>query len=104
MRCTSKAMLHERPRRWGWSRRDILSAGVLSLLGLQIPWRASAAGKGGMRLSGPLTDTPAKGLMVWNVAAVGYVAEEYFLSGRTNIYRPVSMADAPDVASRDNVK
>jgi Alpha/beta hydrolase domain len=88
----------------GWSRRDILSAAALSLIGLQIPGRVSAADKGGMRLVGPLADTPAKGLMVWNVAAVGYVAEEYFLSGRTNIYRPVSMADAPDVASRDNLK
>jgi Alpha/beta hydrolase domain len=88
----------------GWSRRDVLSAAALSVLGLQIPGRAGAAVKDAMRLSGPLPDTPAKGLMVWNVAAVGYVAEEYFLSGRTNIYRPVSMADAPDVASRDNIK
>ncbi len=88
----------------GWSRRDVLSAAALGALGLQIPLRGSAANKGGARLLGPLTDTAAKGIMVWNVAAVGYVAEEYFLSGRTNIYRPVSMADAPDVASRDNVK
>jgi hypothetical protein len=87
-----------------WSRRDILSAAALGLMGLQIPWRASAAEKAGVRLFGPLPDTPAKSLMVWNVAAVGYVAEEYFLSGLTNIYRPVSMADAADVASRDNVK
>ena len=86
----------------GWSRREVLSAAALALMGL--PWRAIAGGKSGARLFGPLTDTPAKGVMVWNVAAVGYVAEEYFLSGRTNIYRPVSMADAPDVASRDNVK
>jgi Alpha/beta hydrolase domain len=102
MPAATKTLLHARPK--GWSRRDVLSSAALGLMGLQIPLRASGAAKSAVRLLGPLPDTPAKGLMVWNVTAVGYAAEEFFLSGRTNTYRPVSMADAPDVASRDNVK
>ena len=88
----------------GWSRRDVLSAAALGALALHFPLRASGAKSRGPGISGPLADTSTKGAMVWGVADLGYIAEEYFLSGAANIYRPVSMADAPDVASRDNVK
>jgi hypothetical protein len=84
-------------------RRRILLGGVgvgASLLGLTPA--ARAAGIDSPRLSGPLQSTRDKGILVWDVEGLGYIAEEYFLSGRANVYRPVSMADAPDVASRDN--
>jgi hypothetical protein len=43
-------------------------------------------------------------VLVWNVDGLGYQADEYLLSGTAIVYEPVSMADAPDVASRDNAK
>jgi hypothetical protein len=55
-------------------------------------------------ISAPLPDTSSLGVLVWNLGAVGYEASEYFLTGRANVYKPVSMADAPDVASRDSSK
>lgn len=57
--------------------------------------------KGSVTLVGPLGD-PAKARLVWNVAANGYVAQEYLLSGTAAIYESVSMADAVDTATRDN--
>jgi Alpha/beta hydrolase domain len=54
------------------------------------------------RIVGPLPATRDKGILVWDVAGIDYIAEEYLLCGRANVYRPVSMADAPDVASRDS--
>ena len=88
-----------------YSRRRILAAGAAmgaSALGLTA--RRSFAAASPNVLSGPLVDTPKRGVLVWDVAGLDYGAAEYFLSGRADIYRPVSMADAPDVASRDNDK
>ena len=88
-----------------YSRRHILAAGAAmgaSALGLTA--RRSFAAASPNVLSGPLADTPKRGVLVWDVAGLDYGAAEYFLSGRADIYRPVSMADAPDVASRDNDK
>jgi hypothetical protein len=87
-----------------WSRREILAAGAFGAAALQLPaWLAAANGRNAS-LEGPLPDTLARGLMVWDVGDIDYIAEEYFLSGNANVYQPVSMADAADVASRDNVK
>jgi hypothetical protein len=55
-------------------------------------------------VEGPLPDTATKGVLVWNPEALGYVAEEYFLSGKANVYEAVAMADAADVMKRDSVK
>jgi hypothetical protein len=87
-----------------WSRREILTAGALGSAALQWPALLAGANARNAQLIGPLPDTPARGLMVWDVSGIDYVAEEYFLSGSANVYRPVSMADAADVASRDNFK
>ena len=87
-----------------WSRRRILAAGALGGAALQWPALLGAANGSKAHLSGPLPDTSARGLMVWDVSGIDYVAEEYFLSGSANVYRPVSMADAEDVAARDNFK
>jgi Alpha/beta hydrolase domain len=87
-----------------WSRRQILAAGVFAGAALQCPSLMAGANGRNAQLQGPLPDTPERGLMVWDVSGIDYVAEEYFLSGSANVYRPVSMADAAEVASRDNFK
>jgi hypothetical protein len=86
-------------------RRRVLLGGVAAgatLLGLTR--MARTAGVASPSVSGPLPGTREKGILVWEVEGLGYLAEEYLLSGQANIYRPVSMADAPDVASRDSAK
>jgi hypothetical protein len=84
------------------SRRDVLTACASAAAALQLPAFAASGSRSG--LNGPLPDAAARGLMLWDVSGMDYVAEEYFLSGSANVYRPVSMADAADVASRDNFK
>ncbi len=82
------------------SRRSVVWGG----LGLA----ATLSGWAGRRVAAaaPLAATrvipgsAADRVMVWNVDGLDYVAEEYFLSGNSAVYRPVSMADAPDVGSR----
>jgi hypothetical protein len=87
-----------------WSRREILAVGALGAAALQWPALFAAANGRNAHVTGPLPDTPARGLMVWDVSGIDYVAEEYFLSASANVYQPVSMADAAEVASRDNFK
>jgi hypothetical protein len=50
-----------------------------------------------------LADTEAKGVLVWNLSAANYVAEEYIQSGKADIFEPVAMADANDMLVRNNV-
>lgn len=52
-------------------------------------------------ITGPLPDTAGRGAVVWDVSALGYVAEEYLLSGEADVTEPVTMADAPDMSKRD---
>ena len=88
-----------------WSRRAVLAAGLGgAAAALGIPSKVRSAGARTSGISGPLPDSQTKGILVWDVDGVGYAAEEYFLSGRADVYRPVSMADSMDVASRDNAK
>ena len=51
------------------------------------------------KVSPALADTASKGLLVWDVSPGGYVAEEYIVSGRADVYEPVSAVDAYDVAA-----
>lgn len=54
---------------------------------------------------GPLGNPVQEGIGVWGgVANFGYTVQEYLVSGRANVYRPLSMADALSMASRDNTK
>lgn len=54
---------------------------------------------------GPLSDPIGKGIRVWGgLGKFDYTVGEYLVSGRANVYRPVSMADARRMADRDNVK
>ncbi len=101
---TSSSGIHPQPRAAACSRREILAAALLGGAALHLPALPAAAKARDAGLDGPLPDTLGRGLMVWDVGGIGYVAEEYFLSGRANVYRPVSMADAADVAARDNSK
>jgi hypothetical protein len=86
-------------------RRKVLMAGAaMSASALGLPRRSGAGTAQMPDVSAALPDTANLGVLVWNLEAVGYESAEYFLTGRANVYKPVSMADAPDVASRDNSK
>jgi Alpha/beta hydrolase domain len=100
---SSVSRSHPKPSAALWSRREILAVGAYGAAALQFPAPAAAFVRN-TKLSGPLRDTPARGVMVWDVGGIDYIGEEYFLSGSANVYQPVSMADAADVASRDNFK
>jgi hypothetical protein len=54
-------------------------------------------------VEGPLADSAHLGVLVWNVEPLGYVAEEYILSGKADVYAAVAMADAANMLTRDNV-
>ena len=54
-------------------------------------------------VEGPLADAK-NGALVWQVEREGYIAEEYFISGRADTYAPVGMADAANIFGRDNNK
>jgi hypothetical protein len=56
------------------------------------------------QVSGPLPDTSSHGVQVWDVSSLGYVAEEYFISGSADTYAPVGMADAISAAERDTAQ
>jgi hypothetical protein len=84
-------------------RRKVLLTGAgIAASVLSLPRLGRAATADPQDVSAPLPDTSALGVLVWNVEAVGYESAEYFLTGSANVYKPVSMADAPDVSSRDN--
>jgi hypothetical protein len=54
-------------------------------------------------LHGPLADTATKGVLVWDMAQAGYVAEEFLVVGTADVHQPVAMADAANMLTRDNV-
>ena len=86
------------------TRRRIVQAGaLLGAAALGVPCaRGSAAAMSA--ISGALPRSAEDGVLVWNVAGLGYRAAEYIMSGSADVYQPVSMADAMDVASRDATK
>lgn len=55
-------------------------------------------------MSRPLPHPVRHGVGIWSVAKLGYSVSEYLVSGRANVYAPVSMADARDFPARDNVR
>lgn len=78
------------------SRRTLLIGGsVLPLLAKAAPRPALP------KIIGPLSDTAQRGAVVWDASALGYVAEEYVISGEADLTEPVTMADAPDMSKRD---
>jgi hypothetical protein len=87
------------------NRRDMAKNAVIAALGaafLLFLSGARAAGVALPKVTGPLLQTDTKGLNVWNVAATGYVAAEYFISGRSDVYAPVAMSDAADMSTRNH--
>lgn len=85
-----------------WSRRTILGAAAATAGVLVAPPVARAAGAG-IDLSKPLPDPVGRGVRVWDVAPLDYVAEEYLMRGSAPVYQSVTMADAVDMSKRDNV-
>ena len=80
--------------------RRAAAAGIAAALGCGgFPGRAGATAM----LKGPL---PARdgAFQVWDVAPIGYVAEEFLLTGIADIRDAVTMADAADMSKRDNVR
>jgi Alpha/beta hydrolase domain len=83
-------------------RRAILVAGCSSLVVLTGRRSLASQAAAVPRIEGPLSD-PAKGLLIWGVESNGYIAEEYLLRGVADVYESVTMADALDTNTRDNV-
>jgi hypothetical protein len=66
---------------------------------------AVAAGVRVPDVRGPLSNPVGEGIGVWGgLEKFGYTVQEYLVSGRANVYRPLSMADALSMMSRDNTK
>lgn len=86
-----------------WSRRTVLGAAAATAGALVAPPLAWAADDADLDLSKPLPDPVDRGVRVWDVAPLDYVAEEYLMRGAAPIYRSVTMADAIDMSKRDNV-
>lgn len=63
---------------------------------------AACAGVALPQVEGPLTDSGTKGIRVWQVGELGYEAQEYLISGKADVDRPVSMADAKDMSLRNS--
>jgi hypothetical protein len=64
---------------------------------------AGAASVTNPEIRGPLPDTATKGVLVWNLSEANYVAEEYLVSGKADVYEAVAMADAGNMLTRNNV-
>jgi hypothetical protein len=85
-------------------RKVLLSSAGAGAAVLSLPRLSRAFNAGVAEISVALPNTSTLGVLVWNVSGAGYESAEYFLTGLADVYKPVSMADAPDVSSRDNVK
>ncbi len=76
---------------------------VFSSLAIVCSGAAYAASVSMPDIRGPLADTDTKGVLVWNLEKANYLAEEYLLSGKADVYEPVAMADAANMLTRNNV-
>ena len=82
---------------------DIASAALLSALLFTVA--AGAAGVPIPKVRGPLPHPVTEGIRVWGgLGRFGYTVDEYLVSGRANVYRPVSMADARNMMDRNNTQ
>ncbi|HEV7135276.1 MAG TPA: alpha/beta hydrolase domain-containing protein [Steroidobacteraceae bacterium] len=64
---------------------------------------ALAAGVPVPQVRGPLPHPVQNGIRVWGgLGRFGYTVGEFLVSGRANVYRAVSMADARNMMDRDN--
>jgi hypothetical protein len=52
-------------------------------------------------VEGPLADSATAGTLVWGVGKFDYIAEEYLIAGRADVYEAVAMADASNMLTRD---
>ncbi len=66
---------------------------------------AQAAGVPVPQVHGPLPDPVQNGIRVWGgLGRFGYTVREFLVSGRANVYKPLTMADARNMMDRDNIK
>ncbi|KQS03761.1 hypothetical protein ASG11_05460 [Sphingomonas sp. Leaf357] len=82
------------------NRRQALALGVAAGAGALLPGIARAATRAMPRLRA-LPEAGKYGVLVWDVGGLGYVAEEYVMSGQADVLQSVSMADAVDMSKRD---
>ena len=85
----------------------VWSGGVLGVLLLSSLFMPAAAADAVPlpTVEGPLPAPVTEGIRVWGgLGRFGYTVAEYLVSGRANVYQPVSMADARRMMDRDNVK
>jgi hypothetical protein len=75
--------------------------GLLTAVMALVSTIAAADGVPTPTVVGPLPDSARQGTLVWNVAKLGYVAEEYLVSGTADVYDAVAMADAVNMLTRD---
>jgi len=54
-------------------------------------------------ISAPLPDSDVKGVLVWGMGSLDYVAEEYFVYGLTDVVEPLSICDVTDMSTRSQV-
>jgi hypothetical protein len=54
-------------------------------------------------LRGPLPNPVARGIRVWDVSQLDYLASEFLVSGRANVYAPIDMADSRAMSFSDRV-
>lgn len=94
--------MRERMSRWS-RKRTRTSIRVLIVSGLMYS-SAGIAQVSPVRVDGPMAHPVRNGIGVWAVRRLGYDVSEYLVSGRANVYAPVSMADALNMSSRNNVR
>lgn len=82
------------------TRRQAIALGLTAGTAALLPRVAFAATRAAPKLRA-LPDAKAQGVLVWNVEGLGYVAEEYIMSGEADVLQSVSMADAVDMSKRD---
>lgn len=81
------------------------AAALAAMIAAGVPaTRAQASAVPVPQVRGPLAHPVTRGIGIWGVTQLGYIAREYLVSGRDNVYAPVSMADALSMSSRNNIR
>jgi hypothetical protein len=83
-----------------FSRRRLMELGAAAGAATLLPSTVLAARRQAPVLQ-LLSDTGRDGVLVWDVSPVGYIAEEYVLSGEADVLESVTMADAVDMSKRN---
>jgi Alpha/beta hydrolase domain len=85
-----------------FNRRSVILGACSTLIVMGRAGATFAKASSAPTLVGPLP-VSTSGLLVWDVTGQSYVAEEFLLTGFADVYESVSMADAMDTNTRDNI-